>query len=133
MPRKLGKAMAFAVLIWIIGFVWGMVVFMTPALKDIPSIPYVSRYPAISFPILIISILVTYLLAKKYLQTVDDKTNEGCRLGITFGVVNFLLDLLVLVLLFGNGASYFASLTVWLVYIILLTVPWLVGRSLSRA
>jgi hypothetical protein len=121
MPRKLGKAMAFAVLIWIIGFVWGMVVFMTPALKDIPSIPYVSRYPAISFPILIISILVTYLLAKKYLQTVDDKTNEGCRLGITFGV------------LFGNGASYFASLTVWLVYIILLTVPWLVGRSLSRA
>lgn len=133
MPRKLGRALAFAVLIWIIGFVWGMVVFMTPALKDIPSIPYVSRYPAISFPILIIWILVTYLLAKKYLQTADDKTNEGCRLGITFAVVNFLLDLLFLVLLFRNGAGYFASLTVWLAYIILLTVPWLVGRSLSRS
>lgn len=132
MPQKFGKALAFAVLIWIIGFVWGMVVFATPALKDIPSIPYVSRYPAISFPILIIWIFVTYLLAKKYLQTANDKAREGCRLGITFAVVNFILDLLVLVLLFGNGVSYFVSLTVWLAYIILLTVPWLVGRSMSR-
>src|ERR1044072_3156843 len=133
MPQKPGKALAFAVLIWIIGFVWGMVVFETPALKEIPSIPYVSRYPAISFPILIIWIVVTYLLAKKYLRTTDDKAREGCRLGITFGVVNFVLDLLVLVLLFGNGASYFASLTVWLASIILLTVPWLVGQSMSRS
>ncbi len=133
MPQRLLKALAYAVLIWMSGFVWGMVVFMTPALKDIQSIPYISRYPAISFPVLIMWIFVTYLLAKNYLKAAADKAREGCRLGITFGVVNFLLDLLILVLLFGNGVSYFASLTVWLAYIILLTVPWLVGRSMSRS
>jgi hypothetical protein len=50
-----------------------------------------------------------------------------------FAVVNLVLDLLILVLLFKNGLGYFASLTVWLAYFILLIVPWLVGRSLARA
>jgi hypothetical protein len=54
MPRKLGKALAYASLIWVSGFVWGSMVFMTPALRNIPAIPYVSRYPAISFPLLIV-------------------------------------------------------------------------------
>jgi len=44
-----------------------------------------------------------------------------------------LFDLLVLVLLFKNGFVYFASLTVWLAYLILLTVPWFTGRSLVSA
>src|SRR4030095_5436483 len=131
MPQKPGKALGYAVLIWIIGFVWGSVGFMTPALKRVPSIPYISRYPLISFPLLIVFSVICYLLAKSYLKAADDKANEGCKLGITFGVVNFLLDLLILVFLFGNGVSYFASLTVWLAYIILMTVPWLVGRSMS--
>ena len=67
MPRKIGRTLAYAILIWIVGFMWGMVVFMTPALKGLPSIPYVSRYPAISFPVLIIWILLTYLLSRSYL------------------------------------------------------------------
>ena len=133
MPKRIGRALAYAVLIWIIGFVWGSVVFMTPALKNISSIPHVSRYPAISFPVIIIWLVLAYLLAKNYLKTAEDKANEGCKLGITFAIVNLVLDLLVLVLLFKNGFGYFASLTVWLAYIILLTVPWLVGRSLSRS
>jgi hypothetical protein len=46
-------------------------------------------------------------------------------------VVNLVLDLLVLVLLFKNGFGYFASVTVWLAYFILLTVPRVTGRLLA--
>lgn len=132
MPRKIGKAFAYAILIWIIGFVWGSVVFMTPALKAISPIPYVSRYPAISFPVLIIWILIAYLLARNYLKTSPNDAGEGLKLGIIFALVNLVLDLLVLVLLFKNGLGYFASLTVWLAYFILILVPSLVGRSLTN-
>ena len=133
MPQRTGRAIAYAVLIWLIGFAWGSVVFMTPALKSISPMPYVSRYPAISFPVLIIWLLIAYVLAKNYLKTATDKANVGLQLGLMFAVVNLVLDLLILVLLFKNGLGYFASLTVWLAYFILLLVPWLVGRSLARA
>jgi len=131
MPQRIGRALAYAVLIWIVGFVWGSVVFMTPALKSIPAIPYVSRYPAISFPLLVGWLLIGYLLSRNYLKMAPDKANEGLRLGLMFAVVNLVLDLLILLLLFKNGFSYFASLTVWIAYFILLIVPWLVGRALS--
>jgi len=131
MPERIGRALAYAVLIWLSGFVWGSVVFMTPALRNIAAIPYVSRYPAISFPLLLLWLLITYLLARSYLKVTTDKATEGLRLGVLFAIVNFVLDLLVLVILFKNGFAYFASLTVCLAYFILLTVPWFTGRSLA--
>lgn len=133
MPFRVGKALAYAVLLWVIGFVWGSIVFMTPALKTVSPIPYVSSNPAISFPILIIWLVVTYLLAKRYLRTADDKADQGLKLGIMFSVVNIVLDLLVLVLLLKAGFGYFVSLTVWVGYFILLMIPFIVGRSLQRA
>ena len=131
MPERIGRALAYALLIWLTGFVWGSVVFTTPALRNVAAIPHVSRYPAISFPVLIMWLLIAHLLARSYLKTTTDKANEGLRLGLLFAVVNLVLDLLVLVLLFKNGLGYFASLTVWLAYFILLTVPWYTGRSLA--
>lgn len=133
MPQNPGRAIAYSLLIWIVGFVWGSVVFMTPALKSLPSIPYVSRYPAISFPLLILWVVLGFVLAGNYLKTTSDRVNEGLRLGLMFAVVNLLLDLLVLVFLFKNGFTYFASLTVWLAYFILLAVPWFTGRSLASS
>ncbi|MEK6337293.1 MAG: hypothetical protein AABM67_20415 [Acidobacteriota bacterium] len=132
MPYRIGKALIYAVLLWVIGFVWGSIVFMTPALKTVAPIPYVSRNPAISFPILIMWLIVTYLLAKSYLKTAPDKVAEGLKLGIVFSAVNILLDLLILVLLLKAGFSYFVSLTVWLAYFMLLMLPWMTGRSLQR-
>ena len=129
MPERIGRALGYAVLIWLSGFVWGSVVFMTPALRNIAAIPYVSRYPAISFPLLLLWLLITYLLARSYLNLTTDKATEGLRLGLLFATVNFVLDLMVLVILFKNGLAYFASLTVWLAYFILLAVPWFTGRS----
>lgn len=131
MPERIGRALGYALLIWITGFVWGSVVFMTPALKVVPAIPYVSRYPLISFPVLILWLFIAYVLARSYLKMTTDKANEGLKLGLLFAVVNFVLDLLVLVILFKNGFVYFASLTVWLAYLILLIVPWFTGRSLA--
>jgi len=132
MPFKIGKALIYAVLLWTIGFVWGSIVFMTPALKTVAAIPYVSSNPAISFPILIIWLIVTYLLAKSYLKAAGDKAAEGLKLGIMFSVVNLALDLLVLVLLLKAGFGYFVSLTVWLGYFMLLIIPWVAGRSLQK-
>ncbi|HYR74340.1 MAG TPA: hypothetical protein VEM96_00735 [Pyrinomonadaceae bacterium] len=132
MPFKIGKAVIYAVLLWAIGFVWGSIVFMTPALKTVAGIPYVSSNPAISFPILFIWLIVTYLLAKSYLKAAGDKAAEGLRLGIMFSVVNVALDLLVLVLLLKAGFSYFNSLTVWLGYFMLFMIPWVAGRSLQK-
>ena len=132
MPFKIGKAVIYAVLLWAIGFVWGSIVFMTPALKTVAGIPYVSSNPAISFPILFIWLIVTYLLAKSYLKAAGDKAAEGLRLGIMFSVVNLALDLLVLVLLLKAGFGYFVSLTVWLGYFMLFIIPWIAGRSLKR-
>lgn len=132
MPVKIGKALIYAVLLWVIGFVWGSIVFMTPTLKSVAAIRYVSSNPAISFPILIIWLIVTYLLAKSYLKVAGDKAAEGLKLGIMFSIVNVLLDLFVLVLLLKAGFGYFVSLTVWLGYFILFVIPWIVGRSLQQ-
>jgi len=128
MPDKSLKALGYALLIWIVGFVWGSIVFMTPALKGVAPIPYISSNPAISFPILIIWPIFIYLVANSYLKKVTDKGGEGLRLGITFCLVNLVLDLVVLVFLLKTGFRYFVSLTVWLGYLELLLIPWLVGR-----
>ncbi len=132
MPFKIGKALIYAVLLWVVGFVWGSIVFMTPALKTVTPIPYVSSNPAISFPILFIWLIVTYLLAKSYLKAAGDKVSEGPKLGIMFSVVNVVLDLFVLVLLLKAGFGYFVSLTVWLGYFMLFIIPWIAGRSLQK-
>ena len=132
MPFKIGKALIYAVLLWVVGFVWGSIVFMTPALKTVTPIPYVSSNPAISFPILFIWLIVTYLLAKSYLKAAGDKVSEGLKLGIMFSVVNVVLDLFVLVLLLKAGFGYFVSLTVWLGYFMLFIIPWIAGRSLQK-
>jgi hypothetical protein len=133
MPFKIGKALGYALSIWVTGFVWGSIVFMTPALKNVRPIPYVSSNPAISFPLLILWPILIYLLARRFLNSVADKPGRGIRLGLAFSLTNFLLDLAVLVYLLKAGFGYFASLTVWIAYGMLLIVPWLTGRSLEKA
>lgn len=133
MTQKIFKAVGLAILIWIIGFVWGSVVFMTPALKATPAIPYISSNPAISFPILLVWIIAAYFLARIHLSRVSNPAAEGLKLGIVFSLMNFILDLVVLVVLLKAGIGYFASATVWLAYFLLLIIPWLTGRSLQKA
>ncbi len=133
MPRKPLKAFGFGVLIWLVGFVWGSIVFMTPALKGTPPIPYISSNPAISFPIVLIWIPLIYFLAKAYLSKVNDPDREGFKLGLVFAATNLILDLVVLVLLLKAGAGYFGAASIWFAYFLLLIIPWLTGRSLQKA
>ncbi|HVQ39614.1 MAG TPA: hypothetical protein VMS31_18895 [Pyrinomonadaceae bacterium] len=133
MPFRPGKALAYAILIWLTGFIWGSIVFMTPALKRVRPIPYISSNPAISFPLLILWPLLVYYLARRFLNRAAEKPSQGAKLGLIFWLTNFLLDLVVLVVLLKSGAGYFGSLTVWIAYGVLLIVPWLTGRSLEKA
>ena len=129
MPQNVGKALLYGFVIWSIGFIWGSAVFMVPQLKDIPSIAYVSRYPAINFPLLIAYPFLASLYTRNYLKAVGGKAGEGLRLGIAVGLVNITLDVLVLVLAFKNGLSYFVSLAVLLGYVILVVIPASVGKT----
>jgi hypothetical protein len=113
-----------------IGFVWGSIVFMVPTLKNASPIPFVSSNPWISFPILLIWLPTSYLLARRYLRSVQDPPAEGQQLGLVFCVVNVMLDFLVLVVALDAGFRYFASLTVIAGYALLFLVPWSVGRAL---
>jgi hypothetical protein len=133
MPQNPFKAFGFALLIWLVGFIWGSIVFMTPALKATQPIPYISGNPAISFPILLIWIPLIYFLARACLSRVNDPDREGFKLGLIFAATNFILDLVVLVLLLKAGAGYFAAASIWFAYILLIIIPWLTGRSLQKA
>lgn len=133
MPDKPIKAFAYAVLIWVVGFVWGSIVFMTPALKATPPIPYISSNPAISFPIIFIWTVLTLLLARSYLKMVPEPARQGLRLGVVFTIVNFVLDLVVLVFLLGAGFKYFMSGSVWFAYATLILIPWITGRTLEKS
>jgi hypothetical protein len=118
MTIRLGKAIGFGVVIWLAGFVWGTVVFMTPALKGIPSIPWVSRYPAISFPLLLLFPLLAYWFAPKC--AASGVAERGVPpIGWIFASVNLLLDALVLVGAFKSGWEHFAFASVWLAYALL--------------
>jgi hypothetical protein len=133
MSFRIGKALGLAILIWVTGFIWGSIVFMTPSLKSVAAIPYVSRNPAISFPLLVVWPVLIYLLARNFLKGATDKPAQGLKLGLFFFLVNCGLDLVVLVFLLKTGFGYFVSLTVWIAYGLLLILPWLVGRSLQKA
>ena len=125
--KNIGKALGFGVLIWIVGFAWGSIVFMTPALKEVASIPYVSRYPLISVPLLILFPFLTWWFARICLAGASDPAAAGRLVGIVFAGSNFLLDVLVLVLAFGAGWEYFSFASIWVGYAILLLVPIWVG------
>ncbi len=132
-PVKPKFAIFAALLIWLSGFVWGSIVFMTPALNSVRGIPYVSKNPIISFPLLVLWPIVTFLLARVYLKSVSDKRSEGRKLGIVLSLVNLFLDVLVLVWLLGAGGSFFASVTIWLAYLLLLIVPWRTGIYMEKS
>ena len=131
MPYRFGFALGLALVIWMSGFVWGSIVFMAPALKAVAEIPHISKNPAISLPILAVWIVVTALLSKSYLRATAQKAAEGLKLGFVLALVNILLDLLVIVLAFKAGWSFFSYASLWLAYNSLLVIPWLTGRQME--
>jgi len=54
---------------------------MVPTLKNLPSVPYVSKYPAISVVVLVVYLVLVFFLAKGYLKASDEKIAEGLKFG----------------------------------------------------
>lgn len=123
-----GKAIGYGVLIWVVGFVWGSVVFMTPTLKNVPSIPYISRYPVITFPLFVAFAAMAFLFAKSIVKQSQPRRAAGVKTGVIFAGLNALLDVLVLVMAFKAGWSYFAFASIWIAYAMLLLIPIAIGR-----
>jgi hypothetical protein len=131
MPYKFGTALLYAFLLWIIGFVWGIVVFIVPALKDAPSFPHISKYPAVSVPLILLYTVMVFFLTRIHLKATERKSLEGLRFGVTILLVNIALDSLVYVVLF-KGSDYFSYLSIWFAYALFLIIPWLTGTWLER-
>jgi uncharacterized membrane protein (DUF485 family) len=105
-----------------------MIVFMTPPLKNIPSVPFVSKFPAISLPLLVIYVFLIHFLSKRYLAEAVDKRAEAWKYGITLVVISFILDTLVIVVAFKSH-DYFSYLSIWIAYALLLFVPVVAFRQ----
>jgi hypothetical protein len=127
------KAIAYGVVIWVVGFIWGSIVFMTPSLKSVRPIPFFSSNPVISFPIIAVWLPLTYLLARNFLKDSKNPEAHGIKLGVVFSEVNFVLDIIVIIILLRAGIGYFAAASIWLGYTILFVIAWLTGRSLAKA
>jgi uncharacterized membrane protein len=129
--RRLIRGIWYAIVLWLVGFVWGMIVFMVPVLKDVPSIPHVSKLPAVSLVLLPLYLVMLWYLAPRLLASAQAKAAGGLRFGIVLFLVTLVLDALVYVLLFGSG-DYFAFLSIWVAYAMFVLVPWFAGRHLQR-
>jgi hypothetical protein len=127
MRFSLVKAIGYGVVIWV------SIVFMTPSLKSVPPIPYLSSNPVISFPIIAMWLPLTYLLARNFLKDSTNPVGDGIKLGLVLSEVNFVLDVIVIVILFSAGIAYFATASIWLAYAVLFVIAWLTGRSLAKA
>jgi hypothetical protein len=99
-----------------------MIVFLTPPLKGIPSVPFVSKFPAVSVPLLIVYVFLIYYLAKRYLARAVDQRAEAWKYGISLVLVSIILDTLVIVVAL-KGHDYFSYLSIWVAYALLLFVP----------
>jgi hypothetical protein len=124
------KAIGYSLLIWAIGFVWGTIVFMTPALSEISPIEHISKMPAITIPILIVYLMLIPYLSKRYLENVADRIAEATFLGVIFLAINALLDLVMYLTIYDQ--DYYAYISIWISYALLLILPLYAGKRMQN-
>ncbi|WP_445474299.1 hypothetical protein ACT9XH_07890 [Methanococcoides methylutens] len=129
-PHRLLKAIGYSLLIWTIGFVWGTVVFMTPALSEIGTIDHITKMPAITIPLLIIYLLLIPYLSKRYLKDAVNKVAEATILGILFLAINALLDLVMYLTIYDQ--NYYTYASIWTSYALLLILPPYIGKRMQK-
>jgi hypothetical protein len=91
-PKTL-HSVVWAAILWVIGFVWGSVGFTIWLLNGLPSIPYVSKYPAIGNVLLVLYVVLIIYISKKQIRV--GVPYEWLRFGFIISISNFLLDLMV--------------------------------------
>jgi len=117
LPANFRKAILLGTVMWILLFVAAGVV-MNSLGSGMIGIVLIFIGPIISIPI-------AYL----YLKTTpnQDMFREGFKLGIIWAIWAFVLDLLIMVLIFGRGFAYYTSWTLWLGYCEMIGFSTLVG------
>ncbi|NOQ48716.1 MAG: hypothetical protein GQ576_06240 [Methanococcoides sp.] len=118
-------------MIWIIGFIWGSIVFSTPALSAIPSIEYISKMPAITLLLFVVLPILAIYFTKAYLKDTKDKAEEAKLLGITFLMTNLALDLAMYLTIYDK--DYYSYLSVWIYYALLLGIPYYIGKRIQAS
>jgi hypothetical protein len=125
------RVVGYGIVLWLVGFIWGVIVFIVPSFWNIPSVAYVSKLPAVSVVLIPSYALILALVARTELRGKGDKVREGLKFGFSLVVINILLDILVYVVLF-RSLDYFSFLSIWFAYALFLAIPALVGRSLRN-
>ncbi|MBU2634423.1 MAG: hypothetical protein KJ674_04200 [Nanoarchaeota archaeon] len=108
---KLGKVLLSGFLIWVILFFVGWL-FLT----ILPEL--------LTYIMLILGIILIYLFSKQFL-----KEKQIILVGTAWFLINFVLDLIFLVLLLGNS-TYYAMWSIWVFYVLLIFGP-LLTKSLK--
>src|SRR5919198_6321023 len=126
--QRLGYALPFS----LVALSWGAYVANHASLRKVAAIPFIANNPVISLPTDVVWLVMAVLLSKRYLRDVEAPVTEGIKLGVLSTSVGLTLDLIVVAWLVGIGPRHFAQLAVWLGYGELISIPWLVGRSLER-
>lgn len=126
-----GRAVAYTLILLAVGFVWGAVAANVKTLRDARSIPYLAHNWAVALPVFTLWVVLSYVLARSYLEFTGGGAAEGLRLGILFAVAAILFDAIVIAGIVGQGWRHFAQPILWLCYALLVLIPWLVGRSIG--
>jgi hypothetical protein len=131
--RSPARAVRYALVLLAVGFVWGAVSANVAALRTAPPVPYFARNAAVALPILLVWSALAYLLARRYFRLTGAAATEGVRLGAVFAAATLLFDLVVVAGIVGEGWQHFRQPVLWLAYVLLVAIPWLVGRAFGAS
>ena len=131
--RSPGRALGYALILIGVSFAWGAISANVTALRLARPIPRFARNRAIAIPILLAWTALAYLLAHRYLAATGGGATDGLSLGLVFAGVAFAFDLIVIAGIVGAGRRHFEQPVLWLAYVLLIAVPWLVGRAAGVA
>jgi hypothetical protein len=128
-PLHPGGAVAYALMMLGAGFIWGAVAANVPAFRDARGIPFLANNWAIAVPVFMLWVSLSYIFARRYLQTWGGGPAEGLRLGAMFALAGLLFDAVVVAGIIGQGVKHFKQPILWIAYALVLLIPWFVARG----
>ena len=131
--RSPKRAAGYAFVLLAVGFVWGAISANVAALRTVPPIPHFAHNGAVAVPILVAWSLLAYVLARRYFALTGAAPSEGLRLGAVFVAAAFAFDLVIVAGIVGEGWRHFRQPVLWLAYVLLLVIPWFVGRTFGAS
>ena len=126
MPTGHVRVLFYALVLWLLGFAWGMVVFISPALRSIASVAYVSKLPAVSVVLIPVYSAILYFLTRVSLKGTTNRAIAGLKFGLWLAIPNIILDAIVYVILFVSH-DYFSYVSIWVAYALFLIIPVVVA------